>query len=98
MFRMMAHTYPTGVGIISPRKRDALSGQLAKAAARGHADLPVVARKYVSEGCDDNLRRLDVGDGWRWGGWVLMCVVMVLFWSAVITAIVLAIRYLLAIR
>ena len=34
------------------------------------------------------------GDGWGWGGWVLMCVVMVLFWAAVITAIVLAIRYL----
>ncbi len=34
------------------------------------------------------------GDGWGWGGWVVMCVVMVLFWAAVITAIVLAIRYL----
>ena len=37
-------------------------------------------------------------DGWMWGngwgGWVLMCVVMVLFWAAVITAIVLTIRYL----
>jgi putative membrane protein len=32
--------------------------------------------------------------GWGWGGWVLMCVVMVLFWVAVITAIVLAVRYL----
>jgi putative membrane protein len=36
------------------------------------------------------------GDGWGWGGWVLMCVVMVLFWVAVITAIVLAIRYLVS--
>ena len=34
------------------------------------------------------------GDGWGWAGWVLMCVVMVLFWVAVITAIILAIRYL----
>ena len=34
------------------------------------------------------------GDGWGWGGWLLMSVVMVLFWVAVITAIVLAIRYL----
>ncbi|MGO8964760.1 SHOCT domain-containing protein [Mycobacterium sp.] len=34
------------------------------------------------------------GNGWGWTGWVLMCVVMVLFWAAVITAIVLAIRYL----
>jgi putative membrane protein len=32
--------------------------------------------------------------GWGWGGWVLMGVVMVLFWVAVITAIVVAIRYL----
>ena len=34
------------------------------------------------------------GSGWGWGGWVLMSVVMVLFWVAAITAIVLAIRYL----
>jgi putative membrane protein len=33
-------------------------------------------------------------DGWGWGGWVLMSVVMVLFWAAVIAAIVVAIRYL----
>ena len=33
-------------------------------------------------------------DGWGWGGWVLMTMVMVLFWAAVITAIVLAVRYL----
>ena len=33
------------------------------------------------------------GNGWGWAGWVLMSVVMVLFWAAVITAIVLAIRY-----
>lgn len=32
-------------------------------------------------------------DGWGWGGWVLMCVVMVSFWAVVITAIVLGIRY-----
>lgn len=38
-------------------------------------------------------------DGWGWGGmgsggWILMTVVMVLFWAAVITAVVLAIHYL----
>lgn len=33
-------------------------------------------------------------DGWGWGGWILMTVVMVVFWAAVITAVVLAIRYL----
>ena len=40
------------------------------------------------------------GDGWMsgygWGGWVLMSVVMVLFLLALITAIVVAIRYLSA--
>jgi putative membrane protein len=33
-------------------------------------------------------------NGWGWGGAILMTVVMVLFWAAVITAVVLAIRYL----
>ncbi|CAN5873390.1 SHOCT domain-containing protein [soil metagenome] len=33
------------------------------------------------------------GDGWGWGGWILMTVAMVAFWALVITAIVLAIRY-----
>jgi len=33
-------------------------------------------------------------NGWGWGGWILMTVVMVLFWVAVITAVVLAIRHL----
>jgi putative membrane protein len=33
-------------------------------------------------------------DGWGWGGWVVMTVVMVLFWAALITAVILAIRYL----
>lgn len=32
--------------------------------------------------------------GWGWGGWILMTLVMVLFWALVITAMVLAIRYL----
>jgi putative membrane protein len=32
-------------------------------------------------------------NGWGWGGWILMTIVMVLFWAAVITAVVLAIRY-----
>ena len=34
------------------------------------------------------------GGGWGWGGWIMMTIVMVLFWAAVITAIVLAVRYL----
>jgi len=34
------------------------------------------------------------GHGWGWGGWLLMSVVMVLFVVALITAIVVAIRYL----
>lgn len=33
-------------------------------------------------------------DGWGWGGWILMTLVMVVFWAAVITAIALAVRYL----
>ncbi len=36
------------------------------------------------------------GGGWGWGGWLLMSAVMVLFWVAVITAIVLAVRYLVS--
>ena len=32
--------------------------------------------------------------GWGWGGWILMTLVMVAFWGLVITAVVLAIRYL----
>jgi putative membrane protein len=31
--------------------------------------------------------------GWGWGGLVLMTFVMVLFWAAVITAIVFGVRY-----
>ncbi len=34
------------------------------------------------------------GDGWTWVGWVLMSVGMVASWALVITAVVLAIRYL----
>ena len=34
------------------------------------------------------------GDGWGWGGWLLMTVLMVLFWAVVITAVVVAVRYL----
>ena len=33
-------------------------------------------------------------DGWGWGGWIVMTLMMVLFWAAVITAIVAAIHYL----
>ena len=31
--------------------------------------------------------------GWGWAGWVVMCVAMVVFWAAVITALAVAIRY-----
>jgi putative membrane protein len=34
------------------------------------------------------------GDGWGWAGRILMTVGMVAFWALVITAVVLAIRYL----
>jgi putative membrane protein len=34
------------------------------------------------------------GNGWGWGGWSLMTVGMVLFWVLVITAVILAVRYL----
>ena len=34
------------------------------------------------------------GDGWGWVGWILMTVGMVAFWALVITAVVLAVRYL----
>jgi putative membrane protein len=34
------------------------------------------------------------GNGWGWGGWILMTVGMVLFWALLITAVVLAVRYL----
>jgi len=33
-------------------------------------------------------------DGWGWLGWILMTVGMVAFWALLITAIILAIRYL----
>ena len=33
-------------------------------------------------------------DGGGWGGWILMSLAMILFWALVITAIVLAVRYL----
>lgn len=38
------------------------------------------------------------GDGWGWAGWILMTVGMVAFWALLITAIVLAIRYLTSSR
>ncbi|MHB1612766.1 MAG: SHOCT domain-containing protein [Actinomycetes bacterium] len=33
------------------------------------------------------------GGGWGWGGWVFMAVMMVLFWSAIITGVVMFVRY-----
>jgi putative membrane protein len=38
------------------------------------------------------------GDGWGWAGWIAMSVGMVAFWALVITAVVLAIRYLTSTR
>lgn len=32
--------------------------------------------------------------GWGWGGWLLMSLAMVLFWAALITVIVVSVRYL----
>lgn len=34
------------------------------------------------------------GHGWGWAGWILMTVGMVAFWALVITAVILAIHYL----
>ena len=36
--------------------------------------------------------------GWGWGGWLLMTLVMIVFWAAVITAVVTAVRYLASSR
>ena len=33
------------------------------------------------------------GWGMGWGGWLLMTLVMIVFWAAVITAVVLVVRY-----
>lgn len=33
------------------------------------------------------------GHSWGWAGWVFFCVVAVVFWAAVITALIFAIRY-----
>ena len=33
------------------------------------------------------------GGGWGWGAWVFMAVMMVLFWSAIITGAVMIVRY-----
>jgi putative membrane protein len=38
------------------------------------------------------------GDGWGWAGWIAMSVGMVAFWALVITAVILAIRYLTGAR
>jgi putative membrane protein len=38
------------------------------------------------------------GDGWGWAGWIAMSVGMVAFWALVITAVVVAIRYLTGTR
>ena len=37
-------------------------------------------------------------DDWGWGGWLLMTLVMIVFWAAVITAVVMAVRYLASSR
>jgi hypothetical protein len=61
MFRTMPHTYPSGVGTIGPRKCSAYLVNLPKAAARGRWLYLGVAWECVSEGCGDDVRRLDVG-------------------------------------
>lgn len=33
------------------------------------------------------------GGGWGWGGWLLMAMMMVLFWGAVIAAVIAFVRY-----
>lgn len=33
------------------------------------------------------------GGGWGWGQWVFMAVMMVLFWSAIVAAVVMFVRY-----
>ena len=33
------------------------------------------------------------GGGWGWGAWLFMAVMMVLFWGAVVTGIVMVVRY-----
>ncbi len=33
------------------------------------------------------------GGDWGWGGWLFMVVMMVVFWAAIIIAVVLAVRY-----
>jgi putative membrane protein len=38
------------------------------------------------------------GTDWGWAGWILMTVGMVAFWAVVITAVILAIRYLAGAR
>jgi putative membrane protein len=37
-------------------------------------------------------------NGWGWGGWILMTFGMVAFWALVITAVVLAVRWLVTQR
>lgn len=99
MFRTMPHTYPAGVGTIDPRKYSAYLVDLPKAAARS-------GNRYLVLHGNMSLSRRDApmmydgwwGGGWGWGGWLLMSAVMVLFWVAVITAIGLAIRYLVSAR
>lgn len=34
------------------------------------------------------------GNGWGWTGWILMTVFMVVLWAALITSVVVAVRYL----
>ena len=38
------------------------------------------------------------GHGWGWAGWLVMCVIMLLFWSGLIAATIAGIRYLAADR
>jgi putative membrane protein len=38
------------------------------------------------------------GGNWGWGSWILMTVAMVVFWAALITGAVLAVRYAVSAR
>lgn len=34
------------------------------------------------------------GHGWSWAGWLVMCMVMLVFWAGLIAAVVAGVRYL----
>jgi putative membrane protein len=52
--------------------------------------------KLVAQGKDEKM--MWYSHGWGWAGWILMSVAMVAFWALVVTAVVLAVRYLAGAR